>query len=160
MTSVLFVCTGNMVRSPLAAAFFRRKLQETGQPGDWVVDSAGTWTISGQPIPVASVQAGRKFGVELEGHLTQLIDRERLDSADLILVMEKGHKEALDIEFPFAGHKIRLISEVVDQMTYDIPDPLNPGEEIEIVASDLYKILDRGFNTICQLAQAMQSPRP
>ena len=154
MPNVLFVCTGNMYRSPLAAAFFCKKLQEAGKSSGWFVDSTGTWTVSGQPISPATVLAARKFDINLEGQVAKLIDADQLANADLILVMENGHREALNIEFPFTLGKVYLISEVVDQLTYDIPDPANSGQEIDIVASDLYKLVDRGFPAICRLVEA------
>jgi len=154
MPSVLFVCTGNLYRSPLAAAFFCRKLNEAGQASEWVVDSAGTWTTPGQPISPTTAQAAMKYDVNLEGHRTQLINAEQLARADLILVMENGHREALNIEFPFARGKVHLISEVVDQLTYDIPDPAISGQEIDTVVSELYKLMDRGFPAIVHLARA------
>jgi protein-tyrosine phosphatase len=159
MTGVLFVCTGNLYRSPLAAAFFRAKLLADGKR-DWRVDSAGTWTLPGQAISPETIRAAAKFGVHLEGHLSQLIRADLLSDFDLVLVMEKGHKEALDQEFPFASHKTHLISQVVDHLTYDVPDPLSSGQEIEILASDLHKLVERGYQTICALAQDASVSKP
>jgi protein-tyrosine-phosphatase len=152
MPNVLFVCTGNLYRSPLAAAFFRAQLLTNGQ-SDWAVESAGTWTLPGQPVPPETLRAAAKFGVSVEGHLSQLISADLLSRFDLVIVMEKGHKEALDQEFPFASHKTHLISQVVDHLVCDIPDPLNSGQEIDMLASDLYKLVERGYLTICELAQ-------
>lgn len=148
MPSILFVCTGNLYRSPLAAEFFRAKLNRN----DWRVDSAGTWTQPGQPAPPAVVRAAAKFGVNVAGHRSQLISADLLAQSDLVLVMEKGHKEALDFEFPFASHKIRLLSQVTEGLTYDIPDPLTSAQEIDLLAADLHKLVERGFESICELA--------
>ena len=152
MSGVLFVCTGNLYRSPLAAAFFRTKLLAAGHR-DWTVDSAGTWTQPGQPVSPETIRAAAKFGTNLEGYLSQLISADLLSRFDLVLVMEKGHKEALDQEFPFASHKTHQISQVVDHLAYDVPDPLNSGQEIDMLAFDLYKLVERGYKTICELAQ-------
>lgn len=160
MAGILFVCTGNLYRSPLAAAFFRRKLQETGQPGEWVVDSAGTWTAPGQSLPAATIQVAGRFGIDLDNHLTKLITADLLAGADLVLVMEKGHKEALDIEFPLARGKIHLLSAVVDHMAYDIPDPAASMQDLESIALELHKLMDRGCQAICDLVQAGQNSNP
>ncbi len=151
MPSVLFVCTGNLYRSPLAAAFFRERLKAASQT-DWIVESAGTWTQPGQPAPPAVVRAAAKFGASLEGHHSQLISADLLSRFDLALAMEKGHKEALDFEFPFASQKIRLFSQVTEELAYDIPDPLTSGQEIEALAADLHKLVERGYAAICELA--------
>ncbi|HSQ39618.1 MAG TPA: hypothetical protein VLM78_05615 [Anaerolineales bacterium] len=152
MPGVLFVCTGNLYRSPLAAAFFRARLIANGQ-SDWAVESAGTWTLPGQPVPPETLRAAVKFGANVEGHLSQVVSADLLSRFELVIVMEKGHKEALDQEFPFASHKTYLISQVVDHLVCDIPDPLHSGQEIDILASDLYKLVQRGYPIICKLVQ-------
>ena len=151
MPSVLFICTGNLYRSPLAAAFFRERLK-AGNQTDWLVESAGTWTQPGQSAPPAVLRAAAKFGVLLEGHRSQLINADLLAQFDLALVMEKGHKEALDFEFPFASQKIRLFSQVTEGLAYDIPDPLASGQEIEALAAELHKLVEKGYAAICELA--------
>ena len=152
MPAILFVCTGNLYRSPLAAAFFRAKLL-ADRRSDWTVDSAGTWTLPDQPVSPETVRAAAKFGASVEGHLSQLISADLLSRFDLVLVMEQGHKEALDQEFPFASRKTHLISQVVDHLGYDVPDPLRSGQGLDILASDLYKLIERGYPTICGLAK-------
>lgn len=156
MPGILFICTGNLYRSPLAAAFMRKKLET--ESGDWKVESAGTWTQPGQPVFPETVQAAAKFGVSLESHLSQLVSADLLSRFDLILVMEKGHKEALDQEFPLYSAKTHLLSHVVDQINYDIPDPVHSGQEIAVLASDLFKLVERGCKTICELAKANSEP--
>ncbi len=159
MPGILFVCTGNLVRSPLTAAFFRAKLLADARR-DWAIESAGTWTRPGQPASPETVRAAAKFGADLAGHLSQLINADLLSRFDLILVMEKGHKEALDLEFPFASHKIHLISQVVDCLVYDIPDPMNSGQEIDLLASDLFKLIEKGYQAICELALDASVSKP
>jgi protein-tyrosine phosphatase len=149
-----------MYRSPLLAAFFYRKLQAAGQSKGWIVDSAGTWTIPGKPVPLDVLIAARSLGVDLQGHVTRLLNENLLSEYDLILVMEKGQREALNIEFPFVHSKLYLLSEVVDGRTYDIPDPLNSGRPMVEFASELFTFVERGYQKIYQLAQAIQSSKP
>ena len=152
MPTILFVCTGNLYRSPLAAAFFRLLLDARGR-ADWSVSSAGTWTAPGQRVPPEGLRAASKFGADLLEHRSQIINAEMLSRANLVLVMEKGHKEALDLEFPSASGKVHLLSQVVDGLAYDIPDPMIVGGEVESLAGDLHKLLDKGFESICALAE-------
>ena len=159
MTGILFVCTGNMYRSPLAAAFFRTRLNANGHI-DWMVDSAGTWTRPGQPVPPETLRAAARFGASVEGHLTQLVSADLLSRFDLVIVMEKGHKEALDQEFPFASHKTHMLSQVADHMVYDILDPMQSEQKIDMLASDLNKVVERGYLTICKLAQDASTSDP
>lgn len=160
MPGILFVCTGNMYRSPLLAALFSIKLQEMGQSDGWVVNSAGTWTVPGRNVPLEAQKAARSVGVDLQDHVTRLLDRDLLARQDLILVVERGQREALSIEFPFIQSRLHLISEVVDGQTYDIPDPLSSGQPIVELASELFTFVERGYPKIYQLAQSRQSSEP
>jgi protein-tyrosine phosphatase len=157
MPSILFVCTGNLYRSQFAAAFFQSHLQAANLL-DWRVGSAGTWTRPGRPIPPDAIQTAAKFKVDLAGRRSQLVDRKLLSDFDLILVMEKGHKEALCHEFPEFCGRIHLLSEVVEKMVYDIPDPVFPGQDVESIALNLYNLIEQGFQDICLLAQDSCDP--
>lgn len=152
MPNVLFVCTGNLYRSQFAAAFFQAHLQAEDRL-EWRVESAGTWTRPGRPIPADAVQAAAKFKVDLAGRRSQLVDRSLLSGFDLILVMEKGHKEALCYEFPEFCGRMYLLSEVVEKVVYDIPDPVFPGQDVESSALNLYDLVQQGFRDICRLAR-------
>ena len=157
MPSILFVCTGNMYRSPLAAGLFLKQLQQAGQGGSWIVDSAGTWTVSGQPLPEQTLELAKGFGFDLSGQLTRLVDLDLLEARGLILVMERGHKEALGIEFPSISGRLHLISEVADRLVYDIPDPVSSDASLAEIAAGLFQLIERGFRNIVELAQNLQT---
>ena len=160
MPSVLFVCTGNRFRSPLAAATFRQALANSDATGQWVVGSAGTWTDPGLPPAREALLAARQLGVSLDGHISCLVNEELLSEYDLILVMEMGHKEALESEFPNVENRVFLLSEVVDGMNYDIPDPAlfeesSPNE----IANEVYDLVRKGFHIICSQADRLARAR-
>jgi len=155
MPSVLFVCTANRFRSPLAAAAMRRKIVEQGDQGSYHIASAGTWTVSGLPATSAALLAAQQAGLDLVGHFSVPVDAVTLEAYDLILVMEAGHKEALVYEFPMVSKRVHLLSEVVDGLAYDIPDAASDEEALEI-ASDLTGLIERGYERICQLAVSLQ----
>lgn len=157
MPSILFVCTANQFRSPIAAALFRKKLAEQPRPGKWEIASAGTWTTPGlAPSPVAS-RLARGLGLSLDGHHTELVSHSRLAKFDLVLVMESGHREALLAEFPSNGGRVFLLAEVVDKIRYDIPDPARAPEHAERFARELCELVERGFETICKLAERIHA---
>lgn len=151
MFRILFVCTGNLYRSPLAAAFFSRKLATDGRPDDWTVESAGTWTVPGRRVPARAQAAARAWDLDLTSHLTRPVDANLLAGFDLIVVMEKGHREALRIEFPFVQGKIRLLSALADGLEYDIADPAEPNQEIEVTVSEISMLVERAYPNICRL---------
>ncbi|RPJ38045.1 MAG: low molecular weight phosphatase family protein, partial [Chloroflexi bacterium] len=74
MPSVLFVCMANRFRSPLAAAIFRKSLEEKGLAGSWQVGSAGTWATPGQPVIPSVLAAARELGLDLSGHRAARLD--------------------------------------------------------------------------------------
>lgn len=153
MPSVLFVCTGNQFRSPIAAAAFQKRLNDAGSAAGWSVSSAGTWTAAGQPPHPAALQAATSCGLSLEGHTARLIEASTLSQSDLILVMEKGQKEAILSEFPNVGQRVFLLSEVVEGVAYDIPDPLGSEDDPpEAIIKEVCNLVQKGFDKICELA--------
>jgi protein-tyrosine phosphatase len=158
MPSVLFVCTGNQFRSPIAAAAFMKKLNDEGGAEGWRVESAGTWaSIDHPPLPMA-LQAAALCGLSLEGHKIRSVEASILSCADLILVMERGQKEAILSEFPGVGKKVFLLSEVAEGMDFDIPDPLASEEDLsEEIAKEVCALVGKGFHKICELAQTLST---
>jgi protein-tyrosine phosphatase len=153
MPSIIFVCTANQFRSPIAAALFRKRLEAQARPGKWEIASAGTWTTPGQASTPAASQLAQRCGVSLEGHITELVSHSRLSRFDLVLVMEAGHREALLAEFPSIGARVFLLAEVVDHMRYDIPDPARSPEHAERFAGEMCELIERGYEAICKLAE-------
>ncbi|MCX6034013.1 MAG: hypothetical protein NTV38_03410 [Chloroflexi bacterium] len=154
MPSILFVCTANLYRSPLAAAFLRDELKDELDAKEWVIDSAGTWTEIGTSIHSQTIEDAHRFGLDVRSHKSKQVSAGLLSRYDLILVMEKGHKEALLIEFPGQSKKIHLLSEVVDGHPYDIPDPLSvEGIHDRDIVTELHRIITRGYKKILALAK-------
>lgn len=92
---ILFVCTGNTCRSPLAEALARRMLEERG----WShveVESAGISTLTGHPASDGSIAAARRRGLDLSGHESAQLTRQRVRRANLILGMTPAHVEAVE----------------------------------------------------------------
>ncbi|MCE9644881.1 MAG: hypothetical protein K8S20_02695 [Chloroflexi bacterium] len=155
MTSILFVCTGNLYRSPIAAETFRERLVQDGRIGNWQVSSAGTWTTSGRKVPGDAVEIARSFGVNINGHMTRMLDAQMLEDADLVLVMEQGHKESIQVEFPFAKQKVHLLSQVLEDFAYDIPDPASARSEAREIIRDLVEMVRAGCGNIYRIAESV-----
>lgn len=158
MPSILFVCLANRYRSPLAAAFFCKCLEQAADRGSWVVGSAGTWTQPGLPPEARALKDARDRGLDIKSHRSRQVNIALLSQSNLVLVMESGQKEALQVEFPKDREKIYLLSEVTDGIPYDIPDPFGPdsGTHQEI-SNELYELIKRGFENICKLALDIQN---
>ena len=153
--SILFICTGNLCRSPMAQALFLHLLQNThlDEASQWRIESAGTWTEDGKPAAMGAQAAIDKFGLSLRNHLSVQVTNEMMENFNLVLVMEEGHKEALRIEFPHRANRIFLLSEMVGAR-FEIKDPIG-GEpvEYESAANQIEGLLEQGLGKIRLLAQ-------
>ena len=129
MPSILFVCTGNQCRSPFAAELFKSHLKDKNLVDSWRVDSAGTWTRPGAKVPAFWHSLSFAHGINLGAHRSRSVSDCSLQDYDLIVVMEKGHKESLIVEFPFVRGKIYLLSELAGFLPYDIADPVQEDDE-------------------------------
>lgn len=126
--NILFVCTGNTCRSPMAEALFRDMVQKEGLEGI----EAGSAGIAAWPGQKATRQAERimaELGLSLADHRTRPIDENLLNQADLILTMTEGHKSAILSEQPSVWNKIHTLKEFAGQEGRDIPDPFGKSDE-------------------------------
>ncbi len=153
MPSILFVCTGNQYRSPIAAAYLSRLLIERGVEG-WQVDSAGTWAVPARPIYPDAAHAASKLGVDVGSHVTRLVDEATLKDHDLILVMEKGQREALNVEFPAVRDRVFLLSDMLDSAPFDVPDPVVSTDDTEVILRDMCDVIRHGLPRIMELGAA------
>ena len=159
MPSILFVCTANRFRSPLAAALLMRALEEMAIAESWRIGSAGTWATPGQPALQTVSDAAQGFGIDLSSHRSARVSRRLLAEYDLILVMQASQKEALLSEFPELGKHIYLFSDVVERRSYDIPDLSGSEQGVREIGAELDALIRRGLNYICVLATYLHNTR-
>lgn len=91
---ILFVCTGNTCRSPLAEALLRRMLEEQGVQ-DVEVASAGTGAWTGAPASEGSYLVALEEGIDLSAHRARALTAELAEGSDLILTMSRSHRQRL-----------------------------------------------------------------
>jgi protein-tyrosine phosphatase len=156
MAQILIVCTGNICRSPVAAAILQDRLQKRGLT-DWRVSSAGTWTQEKQSASQYSVEIMSEQDLDITDHQAKMIEYDHIKNSDLVLCMESGHKEALKIEFPTQAKKIHLLSEMIDR-NYSISDPYGrPKDAYYRMVNDVTRIIDDGLDKIIAEAEAQKS---
>jgi len=150
LPSVLFVCTANICRSPIASALLLAKLGREGE--EWKVGSAGTWALVGESAVQKVVEVLSERGLDISSHRAQMVERDLISQYNLVLTMEQGHKEALQVEFPELSARIFMLSEMLG-LKYDIKDPIGgPLYEFEETAKEIERILSGGFEKITRLA--------
>jgi len=161
MPSVLFVCTANQFRSPLAAAYLLKNIPHEANAAKWTIESAGTWAKADLPVPKMTLQVAHQLGLDgLDRHRTRQIDQDLLNHFDLIIVMEAGQKEALSTEFPAVRNRLYLLSEIVDGAVYDISDPARPGVNPDEVGWELRFLINKGKGKILELAESLSKLPP
>lgn len=110
--NILFVCTGNTCRSPLAEGIARHRIGERGWP-HVSVGSAGIAAANGEPAAAHAVVVARERGIDLEAHASRHLTPELIDWADLILAMAPGHLTAIGMLG--GAEKAALVTEFEDE---------------------------------------------
>jgi len=127
---VLFVCMGNICRSPTAEGVFRRLVAERSPQLPLEVDSAGTHDYHvGEPPDVRAVQAAARRGIDLRHLRARQVRDEDFEQFDLILAMDRDNRTELLERSPSQFHeRIRLFLEFARQPgVTDVPDPYYGG---------------------------------
>lgn len=122
---ILFVCTGNICRSPLAEALFRHKLALAGRNGDMNVDSAGTQAhhVGERPDP-RTIKIAAANGVSTDGIRARQVEMSDFQRFDVILGMDAEHcKHLKKMAPPEYRHKIHLFLEYASGQAVDVADP-------------------------------------
>lgn len=111
MKRILFVCTGNTCRSPMAEHIARRLLQQMNLNKEIQVASAGLSALPGAPASVEAQDVLAKNGIDLSGHQAAQLSGELVEQADLIFTMTARQKRQLLELFPEARHKVFVLKE-------------------------------------------------
>lgn len=106
--------------------------------------SAGTWTSDGLPAHPKAVEAAACMGLDIKSHKTHVVSADLLNQADLVVVMQSGHKEALKAEFPDVNDRVVLLGTLAGLPGGDITDPatehfLQPETTARIINSCIEK---------------------
>ncbi|MBI5821969.1 MAG: ribose 5-phosphate isomerase B [Verrucomicrobia bacterium] len=124
MKTILFVCTGNICRSPMAEAWARHLLSGRG---DVRVLSAGVGAPNGQPASTHAVEAMAQMGVDLSKFRSQRVTAELVRHADYIFGMTQGHVDSIVMAYPEVAERVFLVREFLENIPpgrKDIPDPI------------------------------------
>jgi len=138
---LLFVCTGNICRSPLAEAIFRHQAEQAGHGRLFEVDSAGThgWHEGERADPRAR-RVGQQRGVPVTSIAREVEPRD-FERFDLVLALDRGHLRQLQARCPAPLRgKIRLMRDFDEPAGGDVPDPYYSDDE---AFEQVFDMLDR-----------------
>ena len=136
MKTILFVCTGNVCRSPMAEGIFRHAVKGSG---NYRVLSAGVGAVDGQPPSPHAVRALRELGIDISRQRSRMLTAELIQQADYVFGMTHGHVDAITLLFPQAAEKtflLREFDETLDIFEKDISDPIGGSYDVYLNCRD------------------------
>jgi len=150
MKTILFICTGNVCRSPMAEALFRRAVERRG---DFRVLSAGLGAVDGQPPTAHSVTAMRELGVDISGQRSRALTADLLRQADFVFGMTHSHVDTIGLLYPAAAEKtvlLREFDESLDPFEKDISDPIGSPYDVYV---NCRKQIEQGITSILKFME-------
>ena len=143
MQSILFVCLGNICRSPLAQGIFEHQARKMGVAHLFDADSAGTsgWH-EGEAPHGGSIRVARKYGISIEKQRSRPVHLKDAEIFDYVIAMDTANKQSLVGEFRFPAAKVHLMRDFSlnnDRKGLSVPDPWGHGED---AFEEVYRILD------------------
>ncbi len=125
--NIVFVCTGNTCRSPMAEALFRQKTKDYNE--FCTVSSCGLAAAVGEPATVNAVIAMKSRDIDISSHRSRQINKHIIDSADVIICLSRNHISFLSSAVPEAQSKLKLLGD-------GIPDPYMGDENVYMECAD------------------------
>jgi len=142
---LLFVCTGNICRSPTAEGVFRAMAEKGGLAVQ--VDSAGTHDYhAGEPPDRAAIAHALRRGYDIAGLRARRMERRDFEAFDMVVAMDRGHLLLMEETCaPEHRHKLRLMLDFAGLEDSDIPDPYGKGPEMFELVLDMVEAASRGL---------------
>jgi len=125
---VLFVCTGNTCRSPMAEGILRDIADKRNIKME--IQSAGTAVYDGEKASKNTIEAMGKIGIDISDHRATQLHRDLVDGADLILTLSGSHKEHILLKYPSSKDKLFTLIEYAYGIEKDIADPFGRNQGV------------------------------
>ena len=142
LKKILFVCSGNTCRSPLAEGI-AKKVFSHSERQSYDVFSAGSSALDGLPASSLAIEVAKENSIDLSDHQASLLGRSLVRDADLIVAMAASHRETIAIIEPSALEYTYLLTDFCDVEDGDIPDPIGMGKDIY---TKTFSVIDKCIN--------------
>jgi protein-tyrosine-phosphatase len=125
---LIFICTGNVCRSPMAEGILKTRWTELGR-GDLTVSSMGIHGLDHKPATESARRTCMQHGIDISGHVSRPLDFDEMMRSDLLLTMEKAHKDFILLLLPQLSDKLYLFGSwpQKDSVKGNIRDPMGGG---------------------------------
>ncbi|MFM2295720.1 MAG: Serine hydroxymethyltransferase [Verrucomicrobiota bacterium] len=150
MKTILFICTGNVCRSPMAEGLFRHAVAGRGE---FRVLSAGLGALDGQSPTNHSVRAMQELGLDITRQRSRMLTAQLVRDADYIFGMTHSHVDTIMLLYPFAAEKTFLLREfddTLDPFEKDISDPIGSGYDTYVNCRDQ---IEQGISTVLKFIE-------
>jgi glycine hydroxymethyltransferase len=137
LKNVLFVCTGNTCRSPMAEMLFREQVKERA---DYAVASAGVGAMDGQPASKQTTDLVKARGLDPSGFRSQQLTFELMKRATHVFAMSEQHLRVMALNFPDQMDKVYLVTEFAADDAIrgqDVIDPIGMGRKAYEATRDM-----------------------
>lgn len=151
MYKIVYVCTGNTCRSPMAEGILKKKLADAGHK-DVHVLSAGIGTLDGYPATPIGVNTAQKHGIDISEHHSRRLTGKLFKEVDLVFALADNHYEFMR-NFPNADNKLFMVKgfplpELADK-EHSVDDPLGgTSEEYETIFLEIEREIERALPEI------------
>ncbi|MEW8972583.1 MAG: low molecular weight protein arginine phosphatase [Tissierellaceae bacterium] len=139
--NILFICTGNTCRSPMAEGILRELAKKKGL--DIKVKSAGLVATEDGDISRDAISTLKDIGIDISDIRSKSVNEDLIKEADLILTMSQRHKGNLTLKYPYIREKIFLLNEYAFDMNKDVVDPFGMGRKYyEETRNEIYRAIE------------------
>jgi len=139
---VLFICTGNLCRSPLASVMLESEVASRGLQGRMLTSSAGTHARHGQVCPPPLIEVATTYGLDMSAHRSRRFEEEDFFEHDVLVALDLGHLDHLNFLRPkhATAQQLLLLSGVDEAGVIEVPDPYGRGSRDYARAASLIQL--------------------